>query len=173
MGPANHAANLAADCTVDTAPAAAGRATASATDNCDSDVAIAITHRVPPWSTRAACLDGNAEGSYVHPNADPATATDDCGNTSSDTAVQAIIPTAAPELSAQAPADAVGQLDENCEADLSTDALRLYRNPQRTRVIPMSRSRRITATVLRSTPVVVTMINSTVASSSRGHSTSP
>ncbi|MGB1618456.1 MAG: T9SS type A sorting domain-containing protein, partial [Flavobacteriales bacterium] len=124
-GPADYAADLAADCTVDTAPGAAGEATASATDNCDSDVAIDITYEDSALEYTCDDSDGNAEGSYTFTRTWTATATDDCGNTSSDSHTQTITVSdvTAPELSAEAPADAVVELDGNCEADLSTDAL--------------------------------------------------
>jgi hypothetical protein len=124
-GPADYAADLAADCTVDTAPGAAGEATASANDNCDSDVAIDITYEDSALEYTCDDSDGNAEGSYTFTRTWTATATDDCGNTSSDSHAQTITVSdaTAPELSAEAPADAVVELDENCEADLSTDAL--------------------------------------------------
>ena len=124
-GPVDYTGNLAADCTVDTAPGAAGEATASATDNCDSDVAIDITYEDSAPEYTCDDSDGNAEGSYTFTRTWTATATDDCGNTSSDSHAQTITVSdvTAPELSAEAPADAVVELDENCEADLSTDAL--------------------------------------------------
>ena len=123
--PDTYSTTLDADCMADTTPAAAGQATAVADDNCDSDVMIDITYvdSAPEYTCDGS--DGNAEGSYTFTRTWTALATDDCGNTSSEDHIQTITVTdeTAPELSAEAPADAVVQLDENCEADLSTDAL--------------------------------------------------
>ena len=123
--PDTYSTTLDADCMADTTPAAAGQATAVADDNCDSDVMIDITYvdSAPEYTCDGS--DGNAEGSYTFTRTWTALATDDCGNTSSEDHIQTITVTdeTAPELSAEAPADAVIQLDENCEADLSTDAL--------------------------------------------------
>ena len=123
--PDTYSTTLDADCMADTTPAAAGQATAVADDNCDSDVMIEITYVDSAPEYTCDDSDGNAEGSYTFTRTWTALATDDCGNTSSEDHIQTITVTdeTAPELSAEAPADAVVQLDENCEADLSTDAL--------------------------------------------------
>ncbi|MAC17502.1 MAG: hypothetical protein CMC97_04315, partial [Flavobacteriales bacterium] len=124
-GPEAFSAVLAADCTVDITPAVAGEATAEAADNCDSDVSIAITYvdSAPTYNCDAS--DGAAEGSYSITRTWTATATDDCGNQSSEDHIQTITVTdeSAPDLSAMAPADQTTQIDAFCEADLSTDAL--------------------------------------------------
>ena len=62
-GPADYAADLAADCTVDTAPGSAGEATASAAYNCDSDDVIDITYEDSALEYTCDDSDGNAEGS--------------------------------------------------------------------------------------------------------------
>ena len=123
--PDTYSTTLDADCMADTTPAAAGQATAVADDNCDSDVTIDITYVDSAPEYTCDDSDGNAEGSYTFTRTWTALATDDCGNTSSEDHIQTITVTdeTAPELSAEAPADAVVQLDEDCEADLSTDAL--------------------------------------------------
>ena len=116
---------LADDCTVDVSPAAAGQATATADDNCDSNVAIAITYVDSPLDYTCSDADGNAEGSYTFTRTWTATATDDCGNEDSEDHIQTITVTdeTNPLLSATAPANQVVELDDNCSADLSTDAL--------------------------------------------------
>ena len=116
---------LADDCTVDVSPAAAGQATATADDNCDSNVAIAIVYVDSPLEFTCSDADGTAEGSYTFTRTWTATATDDCGNESSEDHIQTITVTdeTNPLLSATAPADQVVQLDADCSADLSTDAL--------------------------------------------------
>ena len=123
--PDTYSTTLDAECNADTSPAAAGEATATADDNCDNDVAIAITFVDSAPEFTCDDSDGSAQGSYTFTRTWTATATDDCGNSSSEDHIQTITVTdeTAPDLSAEAPADAVVQLDENCEADLSTDAL--------------------------------------------------
>ncbi|MBL6645351.1 MAG: T9SS type A sorting domain-containing protein [Flavobacteriales bacterium] len=124
-GPADYNTDLAADCTVDTAPGAAGEATASATDNCDSDVSITIEFADSALEYTCSDADGSAEGSYTFERTWTATATDDCGNASSDQYVQTIMVNdiTAPLLSAEAPADQLVQLDADCSTDLTTGTL--------------------------------------------------
>ena len=69
----------AADCSADITSAAAGDA--SATDNCDSDVAISSSDRI--GLTPVTGDDNNTEGTRTLTRT--WTATDDCGNSSSDT----------------------------------------------------------------------------------------
>jgi len=123
--PDTYHTDLLSDCTADTSPAAAGEATAEATDNCDSNVHIDITYVDSDTVYTCSDADGLAEGSYTFTRTWTALATDDCGNTDSEDHVQTITVTdvTAPDLTATAPTAAVVQLDDNCTADLSTDAL--------------------------------------------------
>ena len=59
-------------------------------DNCDSDVAIDITYVDSAPEYTCDDSDGNAEGSYTFTRTWTATATDDCGNTSSEDHIQTI-----------------------------------------------------------------------------------
>ena len=123
--PDTYDTDLAADCTADTSPAAAGEATATATDNCDTDVDISITYVDSDTTYTCSDADGMAEGSYVFTRTWTALATDDCGNTDSETHIQTITVTdvTAPLLSATPPTAQVVQLDDDCNADLTTAAL--------------------------------------------------
>ena len=123
--PDTYDTDLEADCTADTSPAAAGEATAEATDNCDSEVHIDITYVDSDTVYTCSDADGTPEGSYTFTRTWTALATDDCGNTDSEDHVQTITVTdvTAPLLEADAPDAAVVQLDDDCNADLSTDAL--------------------------------------------------
>ena len=106
-------------CMADLDPSNTGSAFATATDDCDTDVTI--TYSYSDGAPTYTC--GN--GGYEFIRTWTATAEDDCGNESSTSCDQLIIveDNIAPEASITCPADIAVSLDENCEADLSTDAL--------------------------------------------------
>ena len=106
-------------CMADLDPSNTGSAFATATDDCDTDVTI--TYSYTDGAPTYTC--GN--GGYEFTRTWTATAEDDCGNESSTSCDQLIIveDNIAPEASITCPADIAVSLDENCEADLSTDAL--------------------------------------------------
>jgi len=106
-------------CMADLDPSNTGSAFATATDDCDTDVTI--TYSYSDGAPTYTC--GN--GGYEFTRTWTATAEDDCGNESSTSCDQLIIveDNIAPEASITCPADIAVSLDENCEADLSTDAL--------------------------------------------------
>ena len=81
--PEDYTVNADADCMADVTPSAAGTATGSATDNCDSDPAVEITFADGESSS-------TCEGQYSFTRTWTATATDDCGNTASTTCDQLI-----------------------------------------------------------------------------------
>ena len=104
-----------ADCTAPTDPADTGAATANATDNCDGDVDIAISH--------ADSMVADCGGAFVILRTWTATATDNCGNQTSESAVQSIAVTdvTAPELTATGPDDQVIQQTTDCNVDTGAD----------------------------------------------------
>ena len=106
-------------CTADADPSITGNAFATAMDNCDSEVTItyAYTDGAPSY------LCGTSGYEFIRTWT--ATAVDDCGNTSDESCDQIIVveDNIDPVASIECPADQTVNLDENCEADLSTDAL--------------------------------------------------
>ena len=70
-------------CVVDTDPEAAGEATATATDNCDDDVTVVVTHS--DGEVAETC-----DGAYYFTRTWTATATDDCENVETDSCDQLI-----------------------------------------------------------------------------------
>ncbi|MGB1572667.1 MAG: T9SS type A sorting domain-containing protein, partial [Flavobacteriales bacterium] len=106
-------------CMADLDPSNTGSAFATATDDCDTEVDI--TYSYTDGAPTYTC--GN--GGYEFTRTWTATAEDDCGNESSTSCDQLIIvvDNIEPVASITCPADATVSLDENCEADLSTDAL--------------------------------------------------
>ncbi len=106
-------------CTADLDPAITGSAFATATDNCDTDVTI--TYDYADGAPSYTC--GN--GGYEMIRTWTVTAEDDCGNVHSTSCDQIIIveDNTDPVASIACPADTTLSLDENCEADLSTEAL--------------------------------------------------
>ena len=107
------------NCMTDVDPSITGSAFATATDDCDTEVTI--TYSYADGAPTYTC--GN--GGYEFIRTWTATAEDDCGNESSESCDQLIIveDNIDPVASITCPADATVSLDENCEADLSTDAL--------------------------------------------------
>jgi len=110
---------LDADCNADLDPDNTGDAFAIAVDDCDTDVTITYS-----YSDSAPNYTCGTSG-YEVVRTWTATAKDDCGNTSSESCDQLIIveDNIAPVASITCPADQTVTSDENCEADLSTDAL--------------------------------------------------
>ena len=110
---------LDADCLADLDPAITGSAFAVGTDNCDSDVTI--TYSYSDSSPAYTC----GTSGYEIVRTWTASAVDDCGNNSSNSCDQLIIveDNIAPVASITCPDDQTVLADENCEADLSTDAL--------------------------------------------------
>ena len=107
------------NCETDLDPSTTGSAFATATDDCDTDVTI--TYSYSDGAPEYTC----GTSGYQFIRTWTATAGDDCGNTSSESCDQLIIveDNIAPVASITCPADAIVDTDENCEADLSTDAL--------------------------------------------------
>ena len=81
--PAAFTAYKDADCNADTTPGAAGTATATVTDNCDSDIEMDITHEDSE-------ITETCDGSYYFTRTWTATAMDDCDNTATDSCDQLI-----------------------------------------------------------------------------------
>ncbi|MDG2426245.1 MAG: T9SS type A sorting domain-containing protein [Flavobacteriales bacterium] len=123
--PSDFATTLDGSCSTNTEPSVAGAATADASDNCDSSVAIVITYEDSANEYTCDGSDGNAEGSYTFTRTWTATATDDCGNQDVISSDQTITVTDGiePDLSLAAPADQTINLDDLCNADMTTDAL--------------------------------------------------
>ena len=88
--PADYTTDLDAECNADLTPAAAGAATATADDACDSDVAIEITSEDGAITYMAVNADDAAEGGYTFVRTWTITATDDCGNATTMTHDQTI-----------------------------------------------------------------------------------
>ena len=107
------------NCETDVDPSITGSAFATAEDDCDTEVTI--TYSYADGAPTYTC--GN--GGYEFIRTWTATAEDDCGNESSTTCDQVIIveDNIDPVASIVCPADTTVSLDDNCEADLSTDAL--------------------------------------------------
>jgi hypothetical protein len=121
--PADVALTLTDGCTVDLTEAATGSAATSATDNCDSEVAVTVTAEDSPQLPTCAGDDAEPQGSFTFMRTFTATAIDDCGNETTTSCQQlfAVTDETAPELSIECPATATVLLDENCEADSSTE----------------------------------------------------
>ena len=120
--PADANGNLDADCAADLSQAAIGSATAEASDNCDSEVAVTITAADGPLVLSCAGDDDTPQGSYTMERTFTATAVDDCGNATQSQCTQLVTLTdnTAPDLSIDGPADAVVLLDGDCQADATT-----------------------------------------------------
>jgi len=88
--PADYATDLDVDCMADLSPAAAGAATATGDDACDSEVAVAISYDDHDTTLYAINVDAAAEGGFSFIRTWTATATDDCGNTYTETHDQTI-----------------------------------------------------------------------------------
>ena len=88
--PADYTTDLDAECNADLTPAAAGAASATADDACDSDVAIEITSEDGAITYMAVNADDAAEGGYTFVRTWTITATDDCGNATTMTHDQTI-----------------------------------------------------------------------------------
>ncbi|MCP4799278.1 MAG: hypothetical protein GY893_04950, partial [bacterium] len=124
--PADYSTNADADdCSADISPAAAGEA--SATDNCDSDVAI--TSSDSEWTYTCDGDDDNTEGTRTLTRT--WTATDDCGNASSATQSITVVDITAPVGSAEDADVACAEYDasteygshsesDNCDSDVAT-----------------------------------------------------
>ena len=110
------------DCMADLTPITTP--TATTTDACDTDVAISYIYAdgAPTYSCSNA--DSEAEGSYILTRTWTVTATDDCGNSTSQQTTQTIVVTddAAPAITASWPEDYSTDLDAECMADLSAAA---------------------------------------------------
>ena len=118
--PADYTTDLDAECNADLTPAAAGAATATADDACDSDVAIEITSEDGAITYMAVNADDAAEGGYTFVRTWTITATDDCGNATTMTHDQTITAN-----DVTAPAQALETLPtysvEGCYGDVDLD----------------------------------------------------
>ena len=83
--PADYTVDADENCAADTTPAAAGSATASATDNCSPEANIALDITYSDGAAVYAC-----EGEYSFERTWSVTATDDCGNSASTSCTQTI-----------------------------------------------------------------------------------
>ena len=88
--PADIAVSLDENCEADLSTDALGMATGSGTDNCDSDVDIAISYEDGAPTYTCTGDDDQLDGSYSFVRTFTATATDDCGNTHSTSCDQTI-----------------------------------------------------------------------------------
>ncbi|MDG2425099.1 MAG: T9SS type A sorting domain-containing protein, partial [Flavobacteriales bacterium] len=122
--PADYDTDFDANCEADGSTAAGGVATATASDNCDDDLAIEISHLDHDTTQLAVNIDEALEGGYSFIRTWTVTATDDCGNSTTVSHDQSlafhdvIAPTAAittlPTYGVYADAD--------CNADVSPAA---------------------------------------------------
>ena len=120
MAAANY--TLDGDCYTDVTPLA--EPFASASDACDSEVSITSTYTDSAPIYTCSSADSEAEGSFTFTRTWTVTATDDCGNSTSQQTNQTVIVSddAAPMLTASFPEDFTTDLDASCDADLSTAA---------------------------------------------------
>ena len=127
--PAALSVNIDPFCGANTSTTIGGEPTITdAADNCDSDVAIEITHvdSTPVYTCSDA--DGQAEGTYTFVRTFTVTASDDCGNQTVKTVTQDVTATdvTSPVITAVPPmAEEVINLDADCFADLSPTAMPL------------------------------------------------
>ena len=114
--PADYTITADADCNADTSTEAAGMATASATDNCDSNPEVDVTYTDGPSTY-------TCSGSYSFTRTFTATAEDHCGNEASTSCDQLITvndETAPDAPVISGPADAEVFLGADCTTDAST-----------------------------------------------------
>jgi hypothetical protein len=78
--PADYDTDFDANCEADGSTAAGGVTTATASDNCDDDLAIEISHLDHDTTQLAVNIDDALEGGYSFIRTWTVTATDDCGN---------------------------------------------------------------------------------------------
>jgi len=88
--PADYDTDLDADCMADLSPAAAGAATASSDDACDSNVDVAISHVDHDTTLFAVNIDDAAQGGFSFIRTWTVTATDDCNNSYTESHDQTI-----------------------------------------------------------------------------------
>ena len=105
------------DCSAATDAADTGTATASSTDNCDTDVEVSISH--------ADSIAGDCGGAYTILRTWSVTATDNCGNSTTESATQtiAVLDVTAPVVDAEGPADQTLLQTADCDVYLGTDSL--------------------------------------------------
>ncbi len=115
--PADTVVNADADCLVDLDAALLGMPAVSATDNCDTDVAVVVSHV-------DAETPGECAGARTILRTFTVVATDDCGmeTTASCTQSISVQDLTAPTLTLTCPEDATVELDEACGWDGNTGA---------------------------------------------------